>query len=88
MRAIDRKEEFITSSAGIESADTLKEMVLDPTYNTLPSYSTKIDLYPNNLMPFFDKHMKYLSEHTDINHELYLSNLRLMTRIRVSSPIE
>lgn len=57
-------------------------MVKDPAFNTEPTYSSKIDLYPDNLMPFVDKHMAYLCAHAALDPWHYISNLKLMTRIR------
>lgn len=84
-QAIKRRNDFVSSELGIEAIGLLKAMILDTSYNTNPSYSINTELYPDNLMPFFDKHVEFLSNHNEINPLLYISNLRLMTRIRVSS---
>lgn len=84
-QTLKRRNDFISSERGVEAIELLKTMVLDTSYNTEPSYSTNTELYPDNLMPFFDKHLEFLSNHSEINPLLYLSNLRLMTRIEVSS---
>ena len=55
----------------------LEKMMTDPAFNTTSTYSpTSIDS-----VLFVDKHMKYLSQHPNLNPQQYLSNLRLMTRI-------
>jgi len=56
----------------------LKAMAASPNYITEPSYS------PTSSEPvsFVDKHIKYLSTHQKLNHEQYLSNLKLMTKVR------
>lgn len=67
-----------------EIADTralLLAMVEDGGFNTTGSYSANSTLYPDNVIPFVDKHIQYLSTHT-LNPHQYLSNLRLMTKIR------
>lgn len=61
---------------------TLQHMAKDSTYNTKPSYSANIVQYPNNLIPFTDKHMNYLYMHPAIDPYHYIANLRLMTRVR------
>lgn len=67
-----------------EASDTkalLMEMTEDSSYNTSSSYSPNSAQYPDNVMPFVDKHMAYLQTHSvELHH--YLSNLRLMARIR------
>lgn len=77
-----RKEDFFGTEAGIKVIDSLRAMSLDDSYNTKASYSSNSELYPDKLIPFVEKHMEYIRNHplTDPSH--YLSNLRLMTRIR------
>lgn len=82
MSIIRKRTAFLESVEGAEIADNLKLMTTDERYNTEPSYSANTDAYPNNLIPFVDKHMAYLSTHPSTNPEHYLANLRLMTRIR------
>jgi hypothetical protein len=65
-----------------EVIEALHSMELDSTYKTDSGYSSNEDLYPDNNIPFIEKHVHYLREHRNVNPEQYLSNLRLMTRIR------
>ncbi|HSX44170.1 MAG TPA: hypothetical protein VLE69_02630 [Candidatus Saccharimonadales bacterium] len=81
MSLTKRDIDFINSEEGIECKRLLKVMVSDDAYNTEPSYSANSDAYPDNLIPFIDKHMNYLCTHPTINPYAYLSNLRLMTRV-------
>lgn len=66
----------------IEVRNALRLMEKDLSYQTDSGYSSNESLYPDNNIPFVEKHMNYLAEHRNVNPEQYLSNLRLMTRIR------
>jgi len=57
-------------------------MTGDSSYNTAPSYSNDTALYPDNLIPFVDKHMNYLVNHPALEASQYLANVRLVTRVR------
>lgn len=82
--ATKKRTNFYESEEGQEVKDILKKMAQDDGYNTGPSYSANIDEYPDNLISFVDKHMQYLNTHPSVNPSHYLSNLRLMKRVRVS----
>lgn len=70
---------FITSD---EITAKLLEYQNDPTMNTKGGYSpTAID-WPDNFVPFVEHHLAYLRDHKHVNPEHYLSNLRLMLKIR------
>lgn len=56
----------------------LELMVESPDYNTETSYSPTSD----ERVSFVDKHTKYLSTHQTLDYRHYISNLKLMTRIR------
>lgn len=77
-----KRTNFFDSLEGAQVKQALKEMEQDSKYNTRASYAANVITHPNHLISFVDKHMKYLSEHQSIDLEHYLSNLRLMTRIR------
>lgn len=77
-----KRGHFLESEEGNYAKQSLEQIDADAKYKTEPSYSANAEKYPNNIIPFIDKHMKYLSEHQGINLEHYLSNLRLMTRKR------
>lgn len=76
-----KRIDFYNSVDGREIRQILVTMSQDPIYNTDAGYSANNDLYPNNLMPFVDKHMSYLNTHPNIEPRHYLANLRLMTRL-------
>lgn len=82
MSKLSNKIKFLESEEAAVIKRILRAMVLDETYNTEPTYSANSGLYPNNLIPFLDKHMAYLSTHPDLDPQQYISNLRLMTRKR------
>lgn len=76
-----RKVDLYETEAGQEIVQSLKSMMTDERYNTASSYSTDAS-YPDHLIPFVAKHMRYLNTHPNVNPDHYLSNLRLMTRLR------
>lgn len=74
--------DFTTSQNGIDTLRQLEAMASDDGYNTPASYSANTALYPDNLISFVDKHMLYLKTHTTVNTQHYISNLKLMTRLK------
>ena len=82
MPTINKKINFFDTEEGIEVERTLRSMVTDNAYSTVSSYSTDAEQYPDNLIPFVDKHMKYITTHPSTDPIHYLANLRLMTRVR------
>jgi hypothetical protein len=82
MATYKRKSDFFESEEGIEIEQKLRLMAQDATYHTGSSYSANSTLYPDNLIPFVDKHMSYLRNHPTTDPQHYLSNLRLITRKR------
>ena len=77
-----KKSNFYESPAGIKSREELLEMMADPKFKTKAYYSANTTLHPNNKMTFVEKHMDYLSNHQSMDPDHYLSNLRLMTRVK------
>ena len=71
-------QRFLDSKEANEIRDILKEMMNDPEFNTKSMYSSTA----GGDVLFVDKHIEYLSQHTSLNVSHYLSNLRLMTRVR------
>jgi hypothetical protein len=68
------------TAAGIELE--LKTMVEDGAFCTESSYSANGVDHPDHRISFVDKHMKYLRTHPSLSPKHYLSNLRLVTRVR------
>ncbi|MGF7229523.1 MAG: hypothetical protein ACQR33_06125 [Candidatus Saccharibacteria bacterium] len=82
MATVKKRPQFLDSEVGIEVERKLYLMTQDVAFNTGSSYSPDGELYPDNLIPFVDKHMNYLCKHPAIDPAHYLANLRLMTRVR------
>lgn len=82
MHTLKRENDFMESEAGIKTYNELKLMMADDAYHTEPTYSSNKELYPDGLIPFDKKHINYLLAHSETNLPMYLSNLRLITRIR------
>ena len=82
MASTKRTIAFYASEEATQIKQTLLDMLGDAKYNTVASYSANSEKYPDNQIPFVDKHMGYLNTHpsVDINH--YLANLRLITKVR------
>lgn len=82
MATLKKRISFYESAEGLEIQRTLQRMAQDVAFNTESSYSANGEKYPDNLMPFVDKHMAYLNTHPSIDPQQYLANLRLMTRLK------
>ena len=82
MPTLKKRLKFFDSPEGAEIKQTLTMMATDLRYNTGSSYSANADLYPDNLIPFVDKHMNYLNTHPGIDPYHYIANLRLMTKLK------
>lgn len=82
MSTTKKKVNLYESEEGLLILEELKSMASNATYNTGSSYSTDSGAYSDNLMPFVDKHMRYLIAHPSVDPDHYLANLRLMTRVR------
>lgn len=82
MATVKKRVSFFESEEGVEIKECLLGMTKDKTYNTGSTYSANGITYPDNLIPFVDKHMNYLNSHPSIDPNQYVANLRLMTRQR------
>ena len=65
-----------------EITQELQEMQKDDSYSTQPGYSIDTDTYPDHNIPFLDVHINYLKKHPQVDPSHYLSNLRLMLKVR------
>lgn len=74
-----RAKDFLTSVEGVAALADLVEMEKDKGYKTVSTYSPASE---NGHLSFIDKHMNYLSSHAGVNAAQYVSNLRLITKIR------
>lgn len=69
---------FFTSQKGLLARQDLEDMMNSKEFNTASTYSPS----STERIQFVDKHLDYLSKHPQVNPNHYLSNLKLMTRIR------
>jgi hypothetical protein len=77
-----KRSGFFDSEEGKEVKRKLQYMMQDKSFNTLSSYTSDSSSYPDNQMPFVDKHMFYLNAHPELDLQMYISNVRLKTRKR------
>jgi hypothetical protein len=82
MRTSNKRSHFLETQEAIEVRQKLQFMASSNLYNTASSFTVNDTEYPDNLMPFLDKHMNYLNDHPKLDSGMYLANLRLMTRIK------
>jgi len=82
MSNVKSRAGFVDTEKGKEVREKLQLMTEDDRYNTASSYSANGALYPDNSMPFIDKHMSYLIVHPQLDPDQYLANVRLITRKR------
>jgi hypothetical protein len=82
MATVKKRVSFFDSEQGIKFKQILEDMADDTAYNTVATYSADAVQYPDNLIPFVDKHMNYINTHPSIDPDHYLANLRLITRFR------
>ncbi len=82
MATLKKKANYFDSVEGEEIKQTLLLMTKNRIYNTKPSYSANIARYPNNLIPFVDKHMNYLNVHPNLDPDHYLANLRMVSLLK------
>lgn len=74
-----RAQEFLKSEAGLAAYSELLKMIEDENYKTVSSFSPSAE---DGTLLFIDKHMNYLCTHLGVNANQYLSNLRLITKVR------
>lgn len=82
MALVKTRTTFADSDLGKESKQKLTQMVVSDMYNTTATYSANKLQYPDNLLPFIDKHMNYLASHPLIDPDKYIANIKLMTKLR------
>lgn len=72
------KSEFLRSELAKTLRKELQEMVDNPSYNTHTRYSV---LSPDG-SHFVERHMEYMSGYLQMDHMQYVSNLKLMTKVK------
>jgi hypothetical protein len=82
MQALKKRSHFLESPEADIIRRELQHMEASDLYNTVSSFTPNGIQYPDNKLPFLDKHMNYLNVHPSLDADMYVANLRLMTRIR------
>ncbi len=77
-----RGSDYPDSEEGRDIRQKLLSMAASTTYNTTSTYSANNQVYPDNLIPFVDKHMNYIMNHPNIEASKYLANIKLISRVR------
>lgn len=72
------REQFLQTDSGALAQVELRRMVNSSAYNTRLSYDATV----GRKLTFMDRHINYLVKHPAVNPIVYLSNLRVMTRIK------
>lgn len=65
-----------------EIMQELQLMLEDDSFHTIPGYSIDTATYPDSAVPFIESHLGYLQKHPQVDPKYYLSNLRLMLKVR------
>lgn len=78
MSSLVSRQQFLKSEEAETLRKELQNMVKDPNYNTYVRYS----LVTTNGSQFVNKHMAYMANHLQMNHRQYVSNIKLMTKLR------
>ena len=69
--------QFLASDDAKQIREELERMMVNTGFNTKSTYTPTQE----TKQLFVDKHMRYLSLHTNIDPRQYVSNLRLRTQI-------
>jgi hypothetical protein len=80
--AVKFRKGFLDSQEGKDIRRIFQLMAHSDSYNTASSYSTDTAQYPDNLIPFADRHMNYLNAHPKLEPAHYIANIKLMSRVR------
>ncbi|HSX31552.1 MAG TPA: hypothetical protein VLE99_06580 [Candidatus Saccharimonadales bacterium] len=70
------QKKFYASEQCAAAREALQDMVNDQRYDTDSPY------YRQNMRGFIERHLHYISTHSVVDINGYLSNLKLMTRKR------
>lgn len=79
---VHKKSVFFETEAGEAVIAELKEMAKDVAFATGATYTANTNTYPDNSITFVEKHIEYLRSHPNTDPQHYMSNLRLMTRLK------
>ncbi len=72
------RQEFLRSEKAALLREQLEAMVKDRAYNTTARYT----LVAADGSQFVENHMRCMANHPNMNHEQYVMNVKLMTKIR------
>lgn len=72
------RQEFLLTEKGALAKKELQHMVSSSVYRTHESY----DASAGRKLAFLDRHLNYLIKHPYVSPVVYLSNLKVMTRIK------
>lgn len=72
------RKQFLATETAVEIRKLLEQMEESPLYFTKATYQAG---NPEDIS-FSDKHLAYISTHPAVQPDQYMSNLRLMTKIR------
>ncbi len=78
MNTLISRQQFLQSEKATALRTELEDMVKDPGYNTHVRYS----LVTVDGSQFVNKHMTYMANHLQMDHKQYVSNIKLMTKLR------
>lgn len=78
------QNKFLESARAKEIRDILESMEADADFITEGGMDTNAALESDDRITFTEKHILYLSRHQYVNFDHYISNLRFMTKIRVT----
>lgn len=79
MSVLSGKRQFLISELADSLREDLQAMVDDPQYNTQLRYSYAAVGADGS--GFVVKHIEYMSNHLQMDHKQYVSNLKLMTKL-------
>ena len=71
-------EEFLKTDAGTHAVSELQRMLNSSVYSTQSSYDASADCP----LAFIDRHINYLAKHPYVSPVVYITNLRVMTKLR------
>lgn len=65
-----------------EAREELRSMEADTSMKTISRYNPVTTEWPDHMVPFREVHMAYLRKNKAVNPAHYISNLKLMIKIR------
>jgi hypothetical protein len=75
---VPSQQEFLSTPAGVHARRELQAMVLNSSYRTDGSY----DFPLGGGLTFEQRHLNYLVKHPYVSPVAYISNLKVMTKIK------